>query len=119
MKRLIYILLVIVFFNISVGVLYYLGVLNRFYNNFKEGILTNVIFIIILSLYALIYVKFMINKFNYFKVMILGIIIGIVVGIPIELSFEEYLFVSLFTSFSFTFISYSIYFDEVKDNVFR
>lgn len=124
MKNIIYILTVIVFFNLSLVCLYYLKVINNYgfviFNNFLDVIFTNIIVFLCLSIYTYIYIKFMIGKFNYLKVMILGLLLGVIISLFIPtLIFEERLLISLFTSFSLTFISYSVYFDSVKQNVFK
>ena len=69
MKSVIYILLVIVFFNIASFSLYYLGVLNRysliFYdNNVINVIITNILLILLLMIYVVIYKRYLIDKFN-------------------------------------------------------
>lgn len=124
MKNLIYILTVIVFFNLTLICLYYLKVINNYgiviYNNFFDVVITNILLFLILSLYTYIYIKFMLGKFNYFKIMLLGLLVGFILSICVPyLLFEERLLVTLFTSFSLTFISYSIYFDSVKKEVFK
>ena len=124
MKKFMFIFLAIVFFNVSVFSLYYLKIINyygfKLMNNNFDILLTNLIYVLGLVLYMLIYSKFMINKFNYFKSGLLGIILGIIICFCIQgLLIEEYLFIILYSSFIITFISYSIYFDNVKDKVFK
>ena len=124
MKNFVYIFLVLVFFNISVSSLYYLGVINHYslllFNNYFDILITNIILVIIFIIYSLIYKKFMIKKFNYFKIMILGLLLGGIFCLCIpNLMIEEYLFISLFISFAITFVSYSIYFETIKKDVFK
>ena len=124
MKSLMYIFMVIVFFNISIFSFYYFGTINHYsfniFNNPIDILITNMIIISILILYGLIYIKYLISKFNYFTTMIVGLILGIIISLCIpNLIFEEYLYICLFSSFSLTFISYSIYFSSIKDKVFK
>ena len=124
MKKLSYILLVIVFFNIMIFSLYYLRIINHYslviFNDSIDVLITNLILFFIMLVYSVFYQRFMIKKFNYFKVASLGLIIGIIFCLFFSnLIFEEYLFIALYTSFSFTFISYSVYFDLIKDKVFK
>lgn len=124
MKNFVYIFLVLVFFNISVSSLYYLGVINHYslllFNNYFDILITNIILVIIFIIYSFIYKKFMIKKFNYFKIMILGLLLGGIFCLCIpNLMIEEYLFISLFISFAITFVSYSIYFETIKKDVFK
>lgn len=124
MKKFIYILMVIVFFNISIFCFYFLGIVKHYsfniFNGYLDILITNLILIIILFLYSNIYNKFLITKFNYLKIMIIGLVIGGIICLSIpNLIFEEYLYISLFTSFSLTFLSYSIYFDKIKEKVFK
>lgn len=124
MKKITYIFLILVFFNISAFSLYYLKVINHFcfpiLNNNFDILLTNLIIIVFFIIYSIIYQRFMIKKFNYFKSMMLGILLGIILCLFFKnLKWEEYLFITLFTSFSLTFISYSIYFEQVKEEVFK
>lgn len=124
MKNFIYILTVIVFFNLTLICLFYLKVINNYglviFNNFIDIVITNVMLFLILCLYTFIYIKFMLGKFNYLKIMVIGLVIGGVISIFIpSLLFQERLLITLFTSFALTFISYSIYFDGVKRDVFK
>ena len=116
--------MVIVFFNISIFCFYSLGIVKHYsfniFNGYLDILITNLILIIILFLYSNIYNKFLITKFNYLKIMIIGLVIGGIICLSIpNLIFEEYLYISLFTSFSLTFLSYSIYFDKIKEKVFK
>lgn len=124
MKRLIYILAVIVFFNLSVICLYYLRVINSygigFFYDWKDIFINNIVVFILSLIYSILYSKYLIRKFDYFKCLILGLVIGVLLAFINPSSiFEERLFVTLFTSFIVTFLSYSIYFDQVKNDVFK
>lgn len=124
MKNFLYIFLVIVFFNISIFSFYYLGTINHYsfniFNNYIDILITNLFIVILLVIYSFIYLKCLINKFNYFITMLVGLLIGIIISVCItNLIFEEYLYICLFSSFSLTFISYSIYFERIKDKVFK
>ena len=102
MKRLIYILAVIVFFNLSVICLYYLRVINSygisFFNAWQDIFINNIIVFILSLIYSFLYSKYLIKKFNYFKCLVLGLLIGILISfINPNSIFEERLFVILFT----------------------
>ena len=124
MKRLMNIFLAIVFFNLSVFTFYYLGIIKSYSltildNNF-DILITNVVFLILICTYSFIYEKFLIDRFNYLKIMVLGLLLGIIISLFMpRLIFQEYLYIVLFTSFIVTFVSYNIYFDKVKDKVFK
>ena len=124
MKRLMYIFLVIVFFNVSIFSFYYFGTISHYsfniFNNTIDIIITNLIVACILFFYSEIYIRYLITKFNYFLTMAMGLILGIIISVCIpNLMFEEYLYICLFSSFALTFVSYSIYFDSIKDKVFK
>jgi hypothetical protein len=124
MKKLIYILVVLVFFFIGSFSLYYLGVISNYYlsifdNYILDVITTVVILFLFFYLYSLIYEAILINKFNYLRIMIMGFVVGFMISLIVyDLKIEEYIFMILFTSFAFTFISYSIYFERIKTEVF-
>ena len=124
MKKVSYVLLVLVFFNLSINLLYYLQVVNynaiKIFDNYLDVLFTNVLLIMLIVIYMFIYLRFMIERFNYFKSVILGVIIGIVICVLYRgLAFEEYLFIVLSSALITTFISYSLYFERIKDEVFK
>ena len=124
MKKVSYVLLVLVFFNLSINLLYYLQVVNynaiKIFDNYFDVLFTNILLIILIVIYMFIYLRFMIERFNYFKSVILGVIIGIVICVLYRgLAFEEYLFIVLSSALITTFISYSLYFERIKDEVFK
>lgn len=124
MKNFIYILVDIVFFNLSAWLLYYLGLVNNtslvIFDSVVDIIITNLVIFVSLWIYLSVYNKFLIRKFNYFKIAVLGLFIGIVVLFFVPNAvFQEKLFIVLFTSFALTFLSYSVYFDGVKLEVFK
>lgn len=124
MKKIMNIFLILVFFNICGFTLYYLKVIDHFYfvilNNYIDIFITNLIIIVLTFIYMNVYEKFMINKFNYITIMILGLLLGVGPCLIFKnLKIEEYLFIILYISFSITFISYSIYFETIKEEVFK
>ena len=124
MKKLVYILINIVFLNLSVWLLYYLGLVNNtsliIFDNSLDILITNVTAVSIYGFYILIYRKVLIHKFNYWKIAVLGLVVGLLIVFLLKsITFQEKLFLVLFSSFSLTFLSYSIYFEEIKENVFR
>ena len=120
MKKIIYILLVMAFFNCSFFVLYYLKVFNKL--DISYLLTTNLSVFLFSVAMETLYSLLFINKFNYFFVAILGLLIGVVICFIVKgLLVEEYLFIVTFTSFALTFLTYNIYFDNknekmVKDN---
>ena len=124
MKKVSYVLLVLVFFNLSINLLYYLQVVNynaiKIFDNYFDVLFTNILLIILIVIYMFIYLRFMMERFNYFKSVILGAIIGIGICFLYRgLAFEEYLFIVLSSALITTFISYSLYFGRIKDEVFK
>ena len=124
MKKVSYVLLVLVFFNLSINLLYYLQVVNynaiKIFDNYLDVLFTNILLIILIVIYMFIYLRFMMERFNYFKSVILGAIIGIGICFLYRgLAFEEYLFIVLSSALITTFISYSLYFERIKDEVFK
>ena len=124
MKKVSYVLLVLVFFNLSINLLYYLQVVNynaiKIFDNYFDVLFTNILLIILIVIYMFIYLRFMMERFNYFKSVILGAIIGIGICFLYRgLAFEEYLFIVLSSALITTFISYSLYFERIKDEVFK
>lgn len=124
MKNFIYVLANIVFFNISVWLLHYLGVVNsnnsQAFDSMLEILIVNGVMIFIFFIYLFIYTRFLIDKFNYWRIALIGALVGVIVAtlIPKE-NVQEKLFLILFTSFSFTFLSYCVYFDKIKQKVFH
>ena len=124
MKKLLYILVVMVFFNLSVWLLYYLGLVSNtsliIFDNILDIVITNCIVVFILSIYVIIYNKFLINRFNYWEIALIGIVVGSIISLFLNnITMQEKLFLICFSSFSFTFLSYDIYFDKVKKDVFK
>ncbi len=124
MKKLMFIFLAIVFFNVSVFSLYYLKVISyygfKIFDNNVDILITNLIYISSLIIYSYFYQRFIMNRFNYLKSAILGSMIGLIIALLLpDLKVEEFLYIILFSSFIITFISYSIYFDTIKEEVFK
>ena len=124
MKKFIYIFVDIVFFNLSVFLLYYLGLINNtnliIFGNWFDIVFSNIVVLLFLWGYTMIYSKFFMDFFSYWKIALVGGLTGCILLMifPI-ISFQEALFIVLYTSFSFTFLSYSIYFDNIKIEVFK
>lgn len=125
MKNVIYILAVIVFFNLSIFCLYYLKLIENlsvfvFLNNTYDLLIVNVLLGSILLIYTLVYKCFFLDKFKYFFTAVVGLVIGVLLSLLFNKEWSvEMVFMSLFISFSITYISYSIYFDSVKKEVFK
>lgn len=124
MKNFIYILIDIVFFNLSAWLLYYLGLVNNtnfiVFDGIIDILITNLILIVFLCIYLNIYIKYMMKKFGYFKIAIIGLIIGAIFSFVISsANLQEKIFIITFSSFSITFLSYSVYFDSIKSKVFK
>ena len=80
MKKITYLLLIIVFFNLLTLLFYYLKLIDSYGFKFSENIVINASisnFVIIISniVYMAIYNKYLISKFNYFITVIFGFII--------------------------------------------
>lgn len=117
MRKIIYVLLVIVFFNCSFLTLYYLKILTNL--NMNKLFEMNIILFIFSYLYSLIYAYYFKDKFNYLFILFITLFFPLPYLIFNKLSLEEMLFIMTFSSFSFTFISYSIYFDNKKIYLFN
>lgn len=124
MKNFVYILVDIVFFNLSAWLLYYLGLVNNtnfvIFDGLIDILITNLIFVVFLWFYLIIYIKYLMKQFGYFKIAGLGLFVGVIFTLFIPTSnAQEKIFIVTFTSFSITFLSYSVYFDSVKHKVFQ
>jgi len=118
MKRISYILLVIVFFNCAFLTMYYLKVFNKL--ELSNLLDMNIIVFLLTILALLIYTKLFISKFSFIFISILGLLIGLIISFIVKgLIVEEYLFIITFTSFSFTFLTYSIYFDNKNKEIVK
>lgn len=118
MKKIIYILLVIVFFNCCFLSLYYLKIFNVL--GLDKLLMLNISVFIISVIYSFVHSLFFIHKFNYYLNILVGLLIGSIYTLFIKnMILEEYLFLITYMSFLTTFISYSIYFEKKKDSVFK
>ena len=118
MKNIIYVLLVIVFFNCSFLTLYYLKIFSNLGLNNLFSINIGVLFVS--YLYSFIYYRFFLHKFNFIFISFVGGILGLVSLLFFKnMNLEETLFIVTFSSFALTFLSYSIYFENKKELVFK
>ena len=118
MKKLTYILLVIVFFNCYFLTLYYLKIFDNL--GIRELYFLNIGFSVGSYVYLLIYSRFFIYKFNFLLVSVVGFVLGIIVSMLFKIiTIEEFLFLTTFVSISICFLSYSVYFEVKKELVFK
>jgi len=129
-KRVIsYLVMSLLFFNVLFIFYYYFKIVNFLYidflnfNNFVNIILTNLIILTFDIIYIIMYRISKLDKLSYFFVVLLGMIIGIIASFIVlkDKNYEviDYLGVISYFIINTVFLSYSLYFDNVKEVVFK
>lgn len=123
-----YIIMSVLFFNIIFIFYYYFKIVNFLYIDFVRGniiaktLITNIIIIVFNILYIFVYEYLKLYKLSYFMISILGLLIGIGASFIIlnkEYEFSDYLAVISYFIINTVFVSYSLYFEKNKENVFN
>lgn len=92
------------------------------FNKLVNLLLTNLLIFMFDIIFIVSYELFKFRKFSYFFMVLIGCFVGIVVSVFLlddGYGFVEYLGVISYFIIDVVFLSYSLYFDEIKNSVFE
>ena len=128
-KKISYLVMSLLFFNVLFIFYYYFKMVNFFYINlFDYNLVVNIMivnFIVTLAdvLIMLFYESLGFNKYPYFLFVIIGCFIGTIISFVFlglgSYEFSDYLSIVSFFTIDIVFIGYSLKFDEEKEKVFQ
>lgn len=130
MKKIIsYLIMSLLFFNVLFVFYYYFKIVNFLYvdlfdvNRFMNIFTINLIVLIFDIVYILLYKLLKLEQLSYFTVIMIGFFLGLVSSYLLlkndNYEVSDYLAVISFMIINILFLSYSLYFEKNKSNVFE